>query len=496
MREVLARIRSHAERRPGSPAVADELGDLCYGDLVQEIEVAAARRYGGRVGLLLENGRHWAVADLALARRGALCVPMPGFFTDTQLGHLIGDADLDLIVTDDPGRVRGLAGGSEPSRIRLAGRDAWLFRRRPTARGTVPEGTAKVTYTSGTTGQPKGVCLTADAIERTTIALCEAVGADRSDRALSVLPLSTLLENIGGLYAPLYAGARAQVPGLATIGLDGSSGLQVGRLLEALARHAPTTLILVPQLLKALVAAIAAGAPRPGSLRFVAVGGAPVSTALLAEARAMGIPVFQGYGLSEAVSVVCLNLPGADRAGSAGRPLPHVRVSLSDEGEVLVEGAGFLGYLGGDPHAGGVWPTGDLGRLDDDGFLHLAGRRKSAYATAFGRNLAPEWVEGELASHPDIVQVAVFGEGRPFNAAVIVPRRPGSPGGIEAAVHAANIRLPDYARVGRWVLADEPFTPANGLANGAGSPRREAVGHRYRDRIESLYEGEDQHVAL
>lgn len=496
MKESLERIRSHAERRPGSVAIGDEVGDLYYGDLAWAIEGAAVLLDGTRAGLLLDNGRHWAVADLALARRGALCVPVPGFFSDAQLGHLIGDADLDLIVSDDPERVRALAGGPEPLRVLLDGREVWLFRRRPTGSGAVPEGTSKVTYTSGTTGQPKGVCLTAEAIERTTVTLCEAVGANLSDRALSALPLSTLLENIGGLYAPLCAGARAQVPGLATVGLTGSSGLRVERLFAALASHAPTTLILVPHLLKALVGGIVAGLPRPESLRFIAVGGAPVSPALLAEAQVLDLPVFQGYGLSETVSVVCLNLPGADCPGSAGRPLPHVRISLSEEGEVLVEGAGFLGYLGGERHADGVWPTGDLGRLDADGFLHLTGRRKSAYATAFGRNLSPEWVEDELTSHPCITQAAVFGEGRPFNAAVIVPCQPDFPGAVAAAVNRVNTPLPDYARVARWVLADEPFTPGNGLATGAGTLRRDAVGRRYRDRIESLYEGENQYVAL
>jgi long-subunit acyl-CoA synthetase (AMP-forming) len=496
VKQILERIRSHAERRPGGVAIGDELGDLYYGDLAWAIEGGAVVLDGERVGLLLDNGRHWAVADLALARRGALCVPMPGFFSDAQLGHLIRDADLDLVVTDDPGRVRALLGGSEPSRILLEGREVWLFRRRPNVGAAVPEGTAKVTYTSGTTGEPKGVCLSAEGIERATVALCESVGADLSDRALSVLPLSTLLENIGGLYAPLYAGARAQVPGLASVGVDGSSGVLVERLLAALACHAPTTLILVPQLLKALAGGIAAGLPRPASLRFVAVGGAPVSPTLIAEARALDLPVFQGYGLSEAASAVCLNLPGADRSGSVGRPLPHVSVSLSGEGEVLVEGAGFVGYLGGEPRAAGRWPTGDLGRLDEDGFLYLTGRRKSAYATAFGRNLAPEWVEGEFTSHPDILQAAVFGEGRPFNVAVIVPRLSDTPEAVAASVHAANARLPDYARVTRWVLADEPFTAGNGLATGAGSLRREAVGRRYRDRIESLYQGENRYVAL
>ncbi len=496
MRALLARIRARSEGQPRAIALSDEQGEMDYGTLSREVEAATRVLDARRAGLLMENGRHWAVTDLALSRRGTLCVPMPGFFTDAQLGHLIRDADLDLVVTDNPDRVQTLLGGVSPVRARFARRESWLFRRPPADSGSVPAGTAKVTYTSGTTGMPKGVCLTAEAIERTAIALCEAVRGVPSDRALSLLPLATLLENIGGLYAPLWAGGRAQVPAVATCGLQGSSGLRPEMLVAALHRYAPTTLILVPQLLKALVGAAVGGLLPRGSLRFAAVGGAPVSPALLEQARALGIPVYEGYGLSEAASVVCLNLPSAERRASVGRPLSHAGISLSPEGEVLLADAGFLGYLGGDLHCGEVWPTGDLGYLDPDGFLHLTGRRKSAYATAFGRNLAPEWVEGELTSHPDIAQAAVFGEGRPFNTAVIVPREPATPAAVVSAVQSANARLPDYARVTRWILAGEPFNQDNGLASGAGAVLRGCVSRRYRDQIDQLYEGETQHVAV
>ena len=496
MKALLAHIRAHAWRQPQAIAIGDNLGELDYLQLDLAIDRTAAMLEAGRVGLLLANGRHWAVADLALAARGALCIPLPGFFTDAQLGHAIRDADLDLIVTDDPRRAQGLVGGDTVAPVQLAGHEVWLFRRPTTGGAGAPLGTAKVTYTSGTTGQPKGVCLAADAIEGTAMALCRAVAAGPEDRALSLLPLATLLENIGGLYAPLYAGARAQVPALSTCGMDGSSGLNAAALFAALGRYAPTTLILVPQLLKALAGGAGAGLPGLQSLRFAAVGGAPVSPALLAEARALGIPAYEGYGLSEAVSVVCLNLPGADRPGSAGRPLPHAGLSFSPAGEVQVQAPGFLGYLGAKAQPAGVWPTGDLGHLDVDGFLYLAGRCKSAFATAFGRNLAPEWVEGELTSHPDIAQAAVFGEGRPFNTAVIVTRPSTSPAACERAVQAVNARLPDYAQVGAWVLAAEPFAQGNGLAGPSGTPRREAVHRRYRRQIDQLYPGDTQHVAV
>ena len=162
----------------------------------------------------------------------------------------------------------------------------------------------------------------------------------------------------------------------------------------------------------------------------------------------------------------------------------------------MVGASGFLGYLGDVPHPGGLWPSGDLGYLDSDGFLHLSGRRKSAFATAFGRNLAPEWVEAELTSHACIAQAVVFGEGRPYNIAVIVPGSGGSHASVASAVRAANRRLPDYARVSRWILATEPFNPSNGLASEAGAMRREAVALRYGGQIEQRYAGETQHVAL
>jgi len=498
VRRLLAHVRGWAAERPAAPAVRDESGELDYRTLWQETERLAGALPGDRVGFLMDNGVPWAVVDLAIQQRGSLGVPMPGFFSTTQLEHLIRDADLDLVVTDRPERVARLLPGSPMRSTSVAGRGVWLFERGPQVAPQVPlvpPGTAKVTYTSGTTGTPKGVCLGGDGIEQVVVSLCGAVAATPGDRPLSLLPLSTLLENIGGLYAPLYVGACAQVPALATCGVDGSSGLRPGALFEALWQYAPTSLILVPQLLKVITEGVAAGLPRPSALRFVAVGGAPVSPALLERARGLGLPAYLGYGLSEAVSVVALSLPGADRPGSVGRPLPGVRVSVTAGGELVVHDRLFLGYLGGSAPPPEGWRTGDLGYLDAEGFLYLTGREKTAYATAFGRNVAPEWVESELTGHPLIAQAAVFGEARPFNVAVIVPRGPATPAEVGAAMRWVGSRLPDYARVGGWVLADEPFTAANGLATGAGSLRRDAIGARYHARIEAIYE-EDRRAIL
>jgi long-subunit acyl-CoA synthetase (AMP-forming) len=171
-----------------------------------------------------------------------------------------------------------------------------------------------------------------------------------------------------------------------------------------------------------------------------------------------------------------------------GRPLPHATLRFAPDGEILVAGAVFEGYLGaGHERPDTYWPTGDLGYLDDDGYLYIVGRKKNMFITAFGRNVAPEWVERELTAHPAIAQAVVFGEGRPWNAAVLVPRGPVATGLLDSAVTTVNRSLPDYARVRRWILADTPFAPQNEQLTATGRPRREAIWARYRERIDRLY---------
>jgi long-subunit acyl-CoA synthetase (AMP-forming) len=249
-----------------------------------------------------------------------------------------------------------------------------------------------------------------------------------------------------------------------------------------MARYGAGSVILLPQMLLALVAL---GQPAPRSLRFVAVGGAHVSPSLIAQARALGFPVYEGYGLTECASVVSLNTPGADRPGSAGRPLPHAQVRIA-AGEILLKRDGFLGYVGERPCADEWLATGDLGRLDEEGFLHVEGRRRNVLITSFGRNVMPEWPEAELLAGGALAQAAVFGEGRPRLCAVLVAAPAVSDASIAEQVGAANERLPDYARIAQWVRADSPFAPHNGLATANGRVRRDAVWQRYRERFDAL----------
>lgn len=495
MKRVLDRIAAHAKDQPWRPALRDALVDLDYAALQRSLDRAADQIHSERVGLLLSNGCPWAVLDLAILKRAGTCVPIPTFFSDDQIHHVISHAGLESLVTDQPERVQSILRRPPTRATAMLGRTlSWFDDLRPPSR-VGSTAAAKLTYTSGTTGQPKAVRLSAAAMEHVVVGLSEALHGSPSDRTLSLLPLSTLLENIGGLYVPLFCGAEACVPDLTACGLRGSSGVEPSALADALQRVQPTSLIAVPQLLQALTGLAQANAFSTDGLRFVAVGGARCAPTLIERARRAGLPVYEGYGLSEACSVVSLNLPGADRPGSVGKPLPHTRIRISEQGEVLVSGVLFDGYL---QHADapGEWATGDLGYLDPDGYLFITGRRRSTYATAFGRNVSPEWVESELLASGIIAQAAVFGEARPFNAAVLFALPHVSDTAIDRAVQETNSRLPDYACIGRWTRAAEPFTAANDLASAAGAVHREAVAHRYRDALYALYEQEDQHATL
>ena len=146
------------------------------------------------------------------------------------------------------------------------------------------------------------------------------------------------------------------------------------------------------------------------------------------------------------------------------------------------------------PDPDGYWASGDTGYLDEDGYLHLTGRKKNMFITSFGRNVAPEWVERELTIQPIIANAAVFGEGRPWNVALIVARElPGvdRDSAIDAAVAKANQSLPDYAQVRHWLLAEEPFSLQNGLLTSNGRLRRAEIWACYESAVEKLY-GEKQ----
>ena len=426
----------------------------------------------GRLATLLDNSAAWVVLDRACVRAGLVHVPLPAFFTPEQVQHALMAAGVGTLVTE--------VGAEAADTFTVAGRPLRLARHAAEA-VPLPAGTAKITFTSGTTGTPKGVCLSEAAMQRVGLGLAEKLQPLGITRHLCALPLPVLLENIAGVLAPFAAGATCFVRPLRELGLTGSSSFDPGAFDRAVRLHQPHSLVLLPQMLRAWAGWLHATRQRgPEALRFVAVGGAAVGPKLLAMARAVGLPAYEGYGLSEAASVQTLNLPGADKPGSAGRPLPHAQLRIGAGGEVEVSGSLYLGYVGG-PAMTEAWvATGDLGTIDADGFLHLQGRRKHVLITAFGRNVSPEWVETVLRDEPAVLQAVVFGEGEPQLWAVLWPvDLRADDATLERAVAAANATLPDYARIGRWVRGAAPFDAASGFATANGRPRRDAIEQRH-----------------
>jgi long-chain acyl-CoA synthetase len=481
MSRVLDAVAGHAAARPDRIALSDRNQAFTYAQLRDEVERVAGRlaplaaliRRGAPVAILLENSPAWVILDLALARLGWPSLPLPGFFTPAQREHALADSGAGALISLTPGG----------SRIDTAGTEIWV-RPIPCAPTPLPSGTAKITYTSGSTGRPKGVCLSQAQMEAVASSLVEVIGRDFAGRHLPVLPLSVLLENVAGLYPTLLAGGRYHVLSPAELGLSDAFRPDLPTLAAAIAGEQATSLILVPELLRALLMVMGfTGATFP-LLNLVAVGGAKVAPQLLARAEAVGLPVYEGYGLSECASVVALNTPAQRRIGAVGRPLPHLQVSVAPDGEIIVGPRPYLGYAGGETNPGAVH-TGDLGRLDTEGFLRIDGRKRNTIINAFGRNIAPEWVESELLAQPEIRQAIVFGEAQAELGALIVPLAPGlDEAALAAAVDRANLNLPAYAQVKRWQVR-APLDADAGELTGNGRPRRDVVRGNHRAFVEA-----------
>jgi O-succinylbenzoic acid--CoA ligase len=313
--------------------------------------------------------------------------------------------------------------------------------------GAVPAGTLAVVYTSGTTGEPRGAVLGRAAFIAAARASAARLGWRDDDRWLLCLPLA----HVGGL-AVIVRCLLARRPFM--LG-------RPDRIAADLVRHRATIVSLVPTLLARL---LDDGWAPPPWLRLVLLGGAAASPALLARAAERGVPVVASYGLTEACGQVATQIPGAPGAG-CGPPLPGVRLRIVDD-EIQLDGPTlFSGYLGAPARSPGWHATGDFGRLDAAGNLHVLGRRTDLIVTG-GENVYPAEVEAYLDARG--VAACVFG---------IPDERWGQ---IVAALTTRPIGereladLAPFKRPRRWVLVDElPLTPA-------GKPDRAAAARRWR----------------
>ena len=469
MSQVLDAIAKWADSKPEAMAICGADEGFTYASLQAElmwVTTQIAMETSGvtaPVAMLLDNSPAWAIIDLALIALGRTSLPIPSFFTPEQISHALKDAGAGFLITLGGDRAKLQVGRRVLNLSRLAHTPVSL-----------PEGTAKITYTSGSTGQPKGVCLSQTQLEGVATALVEAIGSDFADRHLPLLPLAILLENVAGLYPTLLAGGCYDILPPAETGLAEAFRPDLAKLVATIVAERATSLILVPELLRALVMAMIFTGTRFPDLELVAVGGAKVAPQLLAQARGLGLPVYEGYGLSECASVVALNTPHAAKTGSVGKVLNHLKVEIAKDGEILVGPSPFLGYAGG-PKRSGVVATGDLGRLDDEGFLFIDGRKSNLIITGFGRNISPEWVESELLAQPEIRQAVVYGEAQAELSALLVPLSPElEDSALQGAVDRANLNLPAYAQIRNWRRRG-PLDAAAGELTGNGRPRRKAI---------------------
>jgi long-chain acyl-CoA synthetase len=412
---------------------------------------------------------------------------------------------------------------------------------------------ATIIYTSGTTGDPKGVMLTHGAIVANLVDADKMIALSDADDALSFLPLCHALER-QVVYLYLYNGVTVTfAESLETVARD-------------MSRVGPTVMTGVPRVFEKLrVRILDAVSEAPlmrqrlfwwalgvglqlaraeiegrepslatrlqhgladrlvlskirertgGRLRFVVSGGAPLSIVVSEFLFAVGIPILEGYGLTETAPVLTVNPEGAPRLGTVGKALPRVDLRIADDGEILARGPNLmLGYYE-KPEAtaeairDGWFYTGDLGHLDEDGYLHITGRKKELLVTAGGKNIAPQPIEQRLKQDSLVAEAVLIGDRRPFVSVLIVPElsvaiarlslpvetdltvlvvRDDVRALFEVVIEHVNAELPRYEQIKKFALLSTEFSVATGELTPTLKVRRRVVVERCREVIASLY---------
>ena len=409
-------------------------------------------------------------------------------------------------------------------------------------------------YTSGTGGRPKGVMLSHRAILANchgALEILRELGVE-DEVYLSLLPLSHAYEHTVGLYFPIGIGAQVYYSG----GPDGLS--------QELAEVRPTLMTAVPRLYEVLHDRITRGVARAGGLQaalfqravtlgrkayadpaslslservvngllsltvrrkvgkrfggrlkaFVS-GGAALNPDIGTFFLALGVRLLQGYGQTEAAPVISVNPAARIKIHTVGKALAGVEVKIAEDGEILVRGPLLMDGYWRDEEAtaaalvDGWLHTGDIGQLDDEGYLEITDRKKDIIVNAGGDNIAPAKVEGRLTFEPEIAQAMVIGDKSAYLVAVLVPdeeciaaaaEAAGAPpqlaelaetpelrAALAAAVARANDGLSRIERVRHFIVAEAPFTTDNGLMTPTLKVRRHAIHGVYGERLEALY---------
>ena len=490
MSKILEKIFEIAQATPHKIALIGEKKideklineEISFHDLARQIKLCSAslqKSQYQKIALIADNSPSWIIFDLACLLAKITLIPLPHFFTKEQIESALKLENIEAVFCDNLGFTKMLLPQNYEEKSTLENvTNFHVFVADIKNKSLAKDEIAKITFTSGSTGNPKGIALSSNSIDAVVFSLLQKIGAKNLQKNLSILPLAILLENIAGVYLSLVSGTIAIIPNLALVGIKNSSGLDIEAFSEALARHNPSSFITPPELAKLLILLVKNKKISAQNFKFIAVGGARIAKDLLDEARQLHIPLYQGYGLSECCSVVALNVIGENKNGSVGKILPHLQVKIADDGEILIKGQSLASGVAVDKE--GYYASGDIGFFDEENFLYISGRKKNIFITSMMRNVNPEWVESELLKSYLIAQVAVFGEAMIENIAVIFPSNATvTKEIIEKEVERINEHLPDYARVKKVIMANEPFTSANGLLTGNGRLKRTAIQQKY-----------------
>jgi long-chain acyl-CoA synthetase len=493
---------------------------------------------GDRVGILAENRNEWLSADMAILGAGAVNVPLHTSLSAQQIRFQLDDAGVcwlfvanqtlfekvesvrrelpglrGIVLFDDestlPPGVLSWRGFLQQGRNAGAGLRDELARREQRLQ---PDDLATIIYTSGTTGNPKGVMLSQRNLLSNAQAFSELSAFPPDAVFLNWLPFSHIYARTIDIYVTLVTGV--------TLCLAESADTVAANLAEI----QPTNMSGVPRFYEKVLAAVRADDPAVMGKRLRAIfgaridwlgsGGAPLPLAVAQAFRDAGLLLLQGYGLSESSPVISFNRKEAFRLESVGRPIPGIEVRIAGDGEVLTRGPHvMLGYWN-NPQAtaetivDGWLHTGDLGRLDDDGFLHITGRKKDLLVLSNGKKVVPAVLEGLLLADPCIDQAVVCGEGRNYLSALIVPNWPNLCGTLAleasatalewardpkvgpfllARIQQALVHQADYEQVQKIVVLTEAFNAARDEMTISLKLRRRVIVEHHLDELEALY---------
>ena len=570
-------LRRTAERHPERVAVRRPTGagwdELSYTELAEIVERLALGLIdlgvepGERVAILAQTRAEWTFADLAVTAAGGVVVPIYPTNSVEECEWVLGDSEARTVICEDEGQLAKVKALRAPELCRVitiepvagvlslqdveargAGGEVAELDRRSSA--ISPEDPYTFIYTSGTTGPPKGCVLSHGNFRAVLETVREHDLLSRAD-------------DVTYLYLPL-AHALALIMQLASIQAGGTVAYSSGdtsALLSELAEVAPTFLPSVPRVFEKVYAAVTrdlgpmalrdavhvggavqdlrhSGSEVPaellaayeqlderlfsrvraafgGRLRVAVTGAAPVAPEILEFLWACGVPVMEGYGMTETASAISIGTIREHRFGTVGRPLPGVDVRIAQDGEILVRGANVFGgyHNDADTSFGGVedgWlHTGDLGALDADGFLSITGRKKDIIITAGGKNIAPANLENDLKRSPWISHTVMLGDRRPYPIVIVtldeealgpwaqqrglpgdmvaLARRPEVASLVEGELEAANRRYARVEQAKRVLILDHELSQEAGELTPTLKVKRDVVARNYAAEIEALY---------